>query len=152
MKDNALSTSGEQCGAHSGKSTTLSWCGKAHVPRGTIRALGYHVPLKDKMVKVYSRDYQAGPLRKLEEVEAKIDSGEFDPDVTRSGRFKTKLHDKAPYIFCLHLVDAIQEAPLAKWQQRPQPLWKSHGLQPGLRSLRVSAAERQDLVQALLRG
>ena len=88
MKTNKLSTTGEQCGAHSGKSTTLSWCGKAHVPRGTIRALGYRVLLKDKMVKVYSRDYQAGPLRKLEEVEAKIDEGDFDPDVTRSGRFR----------------------------------------------------------------
>ena len=66
---------------------------------------GYHVPPKDRMVKVYSRDYQAGPLRKLEEVEAKIDAGEFDPDVTRSGRFNKKGTQAIPeYNFLLSLL------------------------------------------------
>ena len=41
-------------------------------------------------MKVYSRDYQAAPLRKLAVVEQAVTDGSFMPDETRSGRFKRK--------------------------------------------------------------
>ena len=93
--------------------------------------MGYHVPLKDKMVKVYSRDYQAGPLRKLEEVEAKIDSGEFDPDVTRSGRFKTKLHDKAPQVFTYILSMLYKKLHLRNGSSIHSPCGRATAFSPG---------------------
>ena len=74
-------------GSHCGKVTALSWCAKFAVDSDTRRALGYHIPRGDKMVQVYSRDYQAGPLRRLAQVEHAIDEKVFDPDATRSGRF-----------------------------------------------------------------
>ena len=94
LKSKALSVSGQILGSHCGKVTALSWCAKFAVEPSARRALGYHVPNKDKMVQVYSRDYQAGPLRRLAEVEKAIDEGIFDPDATRSGRFY-KVRDEA---------------------------------------------------------
>ena len=84
----SCSRAGQKVGTHSGKTTLLSWCAKFGTDASTRRALGYHVKPKDRSVKVYSRDFQAGPLRRLHVVEEAVSKGEFLPDETRSGRFK----------------------------------------------------------------
>ena len=76
--------------SHSLKSTTLSWCAKAGMTMQSRRLLGGHVKPGEKSVLEYSRDALAGPLRELAGIMAKIRSGEFDPDETRSGRWKTR--------------------------------------------------------------
>ena len=72
-------------GAHSLKCTCLSWAAKAGVPRESRRMLGYHVAVGDKSMETYSRDSMSAPLRDLTGVLAKMRSGEFLPDSTRSG-------------------------------------------------------------------
>ena len=86
----ALGNEKQRIGSHSGKVTLLSWCAKYGAEKGTRRALGYHVPLKDRSVRVYSRDYQAAPMRKLAVVLAAVSDGSFIPDETRSGRFRKR--------------------------------------------------------------
>ena len=80
----------ENVGSHSMKATTLSWLAKAGVPEKVRRLLGYHVKPKDKSLIIYSRDALAGPLETLRDLILKIAMGEFSPDVTRSGRWKSK--------------------------------------------------------------
>ena len=77
-------------GTHSANATLLSWAAKYGLDRGVRRILGYHRPGKDQMANVYSRDAMATPLRRLQQVEEAIMTGEFNPDATRSGRFKRK--------------------------------------------------------------
>ena len=103
LKSMGLRIPGQLLGSHCGKVTALSWCAKFAVEPSARRALGYHVPKKDKMVQVYSRDYQAGPLRRLAEVKKAIGEGVFDPDATRSGRFhKVREEAAAPSTPGLH--------------------------------------------------
>ena len=73
-------------GAHSLKSTTLSWLAKAGIDRDTRRVLGYHIKADERSMEAYSRDSMAGPLRTLAAVIADIAAGRFRPDVTRSGQ------------------------------------------------------------------
>ena len=75
-------------GTHSAKATALSWMAKAGVSRSTRRILGGHSDPKDRSMLEYSRDALAGPLQEMIEVFGKIFSEEFDPDSTRSGRWK----------------------------------------------------------------
>ena len=95
LKVKGMHIPGQLLGSHCGKVTALSWCAKFAVEPSARRALGYHVPKQDKMVQVYSRDYQAGPLRRLAAVEKAIDEGIFDPDATRSGRFYKECDETA---------------------------------------------------------
>jgi hypothetical protein len=74
--------------AHSCKATMLSWCAKAGVKKGVRRMLGYHASVGDSSMMAYSRDEMAGPLRELEKVIEAVRTGAFDPDATRSGRFR----------------------------------------------------------------
>ena len=77
----------QSIGTHSCKATLLSWCAKYGLPVADRRLLGYHTKPKDISVLEYSRDAQAGPLRKLVDVLSAIKEGQFQPDATRSGRW-----------------------------------------------------------------
>ena len=68
---------------HSAKATVLSWLAKYGVDEDSRTVLGHHVG-KNKMVATYSRDLQAGPLRKMMEVIAQIRDGRFQPDLRRA--------------------------------------------------------------------
>ena len=73
-------------GAHSLKSTTLSWLAKRGIDRDTRRCLGYHIRADERSMEAYSRDSLAGPLRVLDSVIREIAAGSFEPDNTRSGQ------------------------------------------------------------------
>ena len=75
--------------SHSLKATCLSWAAKAALPVETRRILGGHAQPGDVSVLEYSRDAMAGPLKALDGVIAQIRDGRFDPDQTRSGRWKS---------------------------------------------------------------
>ena len=74
-------------GAHSLKSTALSWLARAGIDRDTRRVLGYHIRKDERSMEAYSRDSLAGPLRTLSSVIANIACGRCAPDSTRSGQF-----------------------------------------------------------------
>ena len=75
-------------GTHSMKGTGLSWPAKAGVRKDLRRTLGYHVASDEVSTFTYSRDSQAEPLRAFGEVVRLIRVGDFNPDDTRSGRFR----------------------------------------------------------------
>ena len=75
-------------GMHTPKHTLLSWCSKFGVKKDVRRDLGGHVQAADHSVAAYSRDMLAMPLRKLEDVLEAVANGSFDPEATRSGRFR----------------------------------------------------------------
>ena len=81
--------SASSIGTHSLKATVLSWCAKYGLDVPTRRALGYHQASSDVSVQTYSRDAMAGPLRSMQKVLDSISGGEFFPDETRSGYFKS---------------------------------------------------------------
>ena len=70
--------------SHSLKATALSWAAKYGLAKTTRQVLGYHV-VDGGSALHYSRDEQAGPLRRLQKCYADIRSGHFRPDETRSG-------------------------------------------------------------------
>ena len=76
-------------GTHSLKATVLSWAAKYGLDVPTRRALGYHQASSDISVQTYSRDAMAGPLRSMQKVLDAISEGEFLPDETRSGYFRS---------------------------------------------------------------
>ena len=80
---------GVEYSSHSCKATVLSWLAKAGASMGTRRLLGGHIKVGEKTPLEYSRDALAGPLREAENLVAKINGGEFNPDATRSGRWTT---------------------------------------------------------------
>ena len=69
----------QSIGTHSCKATLLSWCAKFGLPVADRRLLGYHTKPKDLSVLEYSRDAQAGPLRRLHEVLSSIRERIFSP-------------------------------------------------------------------------
>ena len=75
-------------GSHSGKATLLSWMAKAGASQQDRRLLGAHARPGDLSVLEYSRDALAGPLMQLEKVLRLVREGAFDPDETRSGRWR----------------------------------------------------------------
>lgn len=77
--------------SHSCKATVLSWMAKAGVDIASRRLLGGHTKPGDRMPLEYSRDAMAAPLRCVEAVYKAIRAGEFDPDATRSGRWKSEV-------------------------------------------------------------
>ena len=74
-------------GAHSLKTTALSWAAKFGLPKDLRRMLGYHVAAGDRSMETYARDAMAGPLRELNRVLLAIRVAKFHPDATRSGVF-----------------------------------------------------------------
>jgi len=78
----------ERFGTHSSKATVLSWLAKSGVDKSTRRLLGGHVEAGDTSMLEYSRDALAGPLREVMALYERIKTGQFRPDVTRSGRWK----------------------------------------------------------------
>jgi hypothetical protein len=75
---------------HSLKSTPLSWCSKFGLDIVTRQMLGHHVPSDQTSALVYSRDAQAAPLREYQRVLESMRKSSFDPDSTRSGRFRAE--------------------------------------------------------------
>ena len=78
----------DDVGTHTCKLTLLAWCASFGVPLDIRTLLGYHIPQHNMSAITYSRDAQALPLRHLCEVLQAVREGRFQPDVTRSGRFK----------------------------------------------------------------
>ena len=77
-------------GTHSLKATGLSWIAKHGSVGLTERALlGYHIPAENMSAVTYSRDALAHPLNLFRNVLDDIRNQRFDPDSSRSGRFKT---------------------------------------------------------------
>ena len=87
VRRGVLATELDNIGAHSLKSTMLSWAAKFGLEKGTRRSLGYHAEPGDKSVETYSRDALAGPLRELDRLLEAVRRGSFEPDSTRSGYF-----------------------------------------------------------------
>lgn len=75
-------------GSHSCKATLLSLAAKAGLGRETRRLLGGHSPPNDKSVEVYARDVLATPMQELGKIMRMVRDGSFDPDASRSGRWK----------------------------------------------------------------
>ncbi|CAE7491742.1 unnamed protein product, partial [Symbiodinium sp. KB8] len=81
-----LETKGDiRVGTHSCKATALSWCAKYGLGHGPRKLLGYHIPRADRSMAVYSREELSSPVRSLVKVIREISSGNFDPDLTKSG-------------------------------------------------------------------
>ena len=74
---------------HSLKCTTLSWLAKFGTCRDHRLILGHHS--ETGMAEIYARDAQAAPLRSLDECLAAIRSGNFFPDLNRSGFFEREI-------------------------------------------------------------
>ena len=75
-------------GMHTPKHTLLGWASRFGMSKGNRRDLGYHLNPKDRSVAAYSRDMLSRSLRDLEHMVEEMAAGTFDPDATRSGRFK----------------------------------------------------------------
>ena len=75
-------------GSHSCKATVLSIAAKAGLSRDTRRTLGGHATPGDNSVDVYSRDALAAPLLEVGLLFMKIRAKLFDPDSSRSGRWR----------------------------------------------------------------
>ena len=88
----ALRGMGEGITGHSAKRTALFWASKAGVSERDRAILGHHSGTL-KSVASYSRDLQAGPLRRLAEVYGDIRSGRFKPDLSRSGYYDCQSFD-----------------------------------------------------------
>ena len=73
---------------HCLKGLYLSWAAKFNIPYDDRSILGYHVIKGRESLFCYARDNMSGPLRALDEMLAAVESGDFDPDLTRSGRFR----------------------------------------------------------------
>ena len=81
--------------SHSLKVTPLSWLAKAGSSLSLRRSLGHHLDPGARSATIYARDAMAPPLRELCRVVRLIADGTFQPDNTRSGRFKGELQQVA---------------------------------------------------------
>ncbi|CAE7364882.1 NaCP60E, partial [Symbiodinium necroappetens] len=95
--------------SHSCKCTCISWAAKFGVSPSELLLLGYHVG-DFRMGLTYSRDSAAPTLLLLERILHKVRSGEFVPDATRSGRFKSSARG-------VPLVEIKDE----EWEEREEP-------------------------------
>ncbi len=68
----------------------LSRAAKCAVGNDHRRALGYHTAKSDSSLNIYSRDAVAPAPESLTQVVEAVKEGTFDPDQTRSGRFRVK--------------------------------------------------------------
>ena len=99
-------------GSHSCKATLLALLAKIGATPDDRRLLGGHAQQGDKSVMEYSRDALAGPLSRLEKALEMVQEGIFDPDATRSGRWKRRVGNPVASVVaaCISTVDAF-EAP-----------------------------------------
>ena len=81
--------------SHSLKSTMLSWCAKYGIHTEVRRRLGHHVDPAAKSTEIYARDTLAPCLREMTKVVHEVRCGLFDPDATRSGRFRAPMGSQA---------------------------------------------------------
>ena len=77
-----------EVGSHSCKATILSITAKAGLSKDVRRTLGGHATPGDTSVDVYSRDVIAAPLRQVALLFTKVRAKLFDPDSSRSGRWR----------------------------------------------------------------
>ena len=75
-------------GSHSCKATILSMTAKAGFSRDMRRTLGGHAVPGDSSVDIYSRDSLGAPLLEVGRLFTKIRAKLFDPDASRSGRWR----------------------------------------------------------------
>ena len=80
-----LGRKGEKIGAHSLKTTLLSYATKRGFSDSDLLRLGSHAN-GARMAMIYGRDMLARPLRLLQALLKEIREGKFDPNATRSGR------------------------------------------------------------------
>ena len=78
--------------SHGLKSTALSWCAKAGLSREIREILGRHSSGVKSTSAIYSRDLQAGPLRRFVTLLKKVRLQIFDPDAGRGGRWPGDLN------------------------------------------------------------
>ena len=76
--------------SHCLKATTLTWCSKYGLDEPSRTLLGHH-ELESKSLACYSRDMLSRPLALYQAMLENIRSNNFQPDVSRSGRFATEL-------------------------------------------------------------
>jgi hypothetical protein len=89
----------------------LSWCVKYGLSIVDRELLGHHSIGQHQSALTYSRDAQARPLSLYQGVLSAIRSGTFDPDSTRSGRFKSKKPRREEDGKQNHVAVAIQDVP-----------------------------------------
>ena len=75
--------------SHSCKTTILSWMAKYGSPLNLRRNVGHHADITSRSSDIYARDAMAPALREVWKVVSAVQSGAFDPDKTRSGRFRS---------------------------------------------------------------
>ena len=75
--------------SHSCKVSMLSWMAKCGSALSLRRNIGHHLDVTSRSAEIYARDAMAPALYELCKVIGMVKSGKFDPDCTRSGRFKT---------------------------------------------------------------
>ena len=118
-------------GRHSCKATLLALAAKIGLGRDDRRILGGHSDPQDVSVLEYSRDALAGPLRRLEKALLMVRKGLFDPDATRSGRWKDTAEAQPFEVdIGLPLRDAVTP-PRSPRSASPLPLADREDEQPG---------------------
>ena len=75
--------------SHSLKATLLSWMRKWGADPFHSKVAGYHAIRGEGSMFSYGRDNLASTLREIDKMMSDIRSGHFNPDVTRSGYFKS---------------------------------------------------------------
>jgi hypothetical protein len=79
-----------ETGSHSCKATTLSWMSKAGMGKDDRKWLGGHLERNEVSMASYSRDMLSGPLRRMLRLYKAMQSGEFEPDLSRSGQWRSE--------------------------------------------------------------
>ena len=82
--------------SHSCKVSMLSWMAKCGSALSLRRNIGHHLDVTSRSAEIYARDAMAPALYELCRVIGMVKSGRFDPDCTRSGRFKATPHVLEP--------------------------------------------------------
>ena len=90
--------SADKLGTHPCKTTTLSWLSNAAIDMDTRRLLGYHAKMDEKNPLIYFRNSMPGQIRIFQKFILDIHRGEFMPDNTRSGYFKTRGQDTSKHL------------------------------------------------------
>ena len=93
--------------SHCLKTTTLTWASKYGLDEPSRTLLGHH-ELESKSLACYSRDMLSRPLALYQAMLENIRSNNFQPDVSRSGRFAMELFAGGPEEEQLPNVEAMQ--------------------------------------------
>ena len=93
--------------SHCLKATTLTWCSKYGLDEPSRTLLGHH-ELESKSLACYSRDMLSRPLALYQAMLENIRSNNFQPDVSRSGRFATELFSREAETQVMHGTEPLQ--------------------------------------------